>query len=164
MTLQCTITSTTSTVTNVFWQRTNGNIVTTINFNTNANKYSGSTTSSPSLVIFNTASSDSGQYTCHATNAVGTGQSSFTTLSVTTSQSKSKQTRVKYVLSKALQWQLGKVDSYWTFHVETTNNKNEYKTVGTGQNSLFWSHHIETTNNKNKYKHWRDRTAQSLTH
>jgi hypothetical protein len=42
-------------------------------------------------------SSDSGQYTCHATNAVGTGQSSFTTLSVTTSQSKSKQTRVKYV-------------------------------------------------------------------
>jgi hypothetical protein len=51
VTLQCTITSTTSTVTNVYWQRTNGNIVTTINSNTNANKYSGSTTSSPLYLL-----------------------------------------------------------------------------------------------------------------
>ena len=68
---------------NVQWQRNIGGSITTITSNTNTNKYSGSTTTTPSLTIFNAASSDVGTYTCFASNSVGTGQSTTTTLSVT---------------------------------------------------------------------------------
>jgi hypothetical protein len=74
VTLVCTVTSNLA-ITSVKWQRNVGGSITTINSNTNTNKYSGSTTTTPSLTIFNAASSDVGTYTCFASNSVGTGQS-----------------------------------------------------------------------------------------
>ena len=81
MTLVCTVTSNLP-VTNVYWQRNIGGSVTTITVSTNTNKYSGSTTTTPSLTIFSVQQSDVGTYTCYGSNNVGTDQSS-TTLSVT---------------------------------------------------------------------------------
>ena len=85
VTLSCTVTSNLA-VTDVYWQRNIGGAITQIRSTTNTNKYSGSTTSTPSLTIFNADQSDAGVYTCFATNSVGTGQSSTTTLSVTGSK------------------------------------------------------------------------------
>ena len=82
VTLICTVSSSLP-ITSVHWQRNIGGSITTINSNTNTNKYSGSTTTTPSLTIFNAASSDVGTYTCFASNSVGTGQSTTTTLSDT---------------------------------------------------------------------------------
>ncbi|XP_076098444.1 hemicentin-1-like isoform X9 [Mytilus galloprovincialis] len=82
VTLACTVTSNLA-FTDVYWQRNINGAITQIRSTTNTNKYSGSTTSTPSLTIFNTDQSDAGVYTCFATNSVGTGQSSTTTLSVT---------------------------------------------------------------------------------
>jgi hypothetical protein len=82
VTLICTVSSSLP-ITSVHWQRNVGGSITTINSNTNTNKYSGSTTTTPSLTIFNAASSDVGTYTCFASNSVGTGQSTITTLSDT---------------------------------------------------------------------------------
>jgi hypothetical protein len=82
VTLVCTVSSNLP-VTSVQWQRNIGGTITTINANTNTNKYSGSTTTAPSLTIFSASSSDVGTYTCFASNSVGTGQSTTTTLSVT---------------------------------------------------------------------------------
>jgi hypothetical protein len=39
---------------------------------TNTNKYSGSTTTTPSLTIFSVQQSDVGTYTCYGSNSVGT--------------------------------------------------------------------------------------------
>jgi hypothetical protein len=85
VTLVCTVSSSLP-ITSVQWQRNVNGGITTINSNTNTNKYSGSTTTTPSLTIFNAASSDVGTYTCFASNNVGTGQSTTTTLSVTGSK------------------------------------------------------------------------------
>ena len=85
MTLVCTVTSNLA-ITSVQWQRNVGGSITTINSNTNTNKYSGSTTTTPSLTIFNATSSDVGTYTCFASNSVGTGPSTTTTLSDTGSK------------------------------------------------------------------------------
>jgi hypothetical protein len=85
VTLVCTVSSSLP-ITSVQWQRNVNGGITTINSNTNTNKYSGSTTTIPSLTIFNAASSDVGTYTCFASNNVGTGQSTTTTLSVTGSK------------------------------------------------------------------------------
>ena len=85
VTLVCTVSSSLP-ITSVQWQRNVNGGITTINSNTNTNKYSGSTTTTPSLTIFSAASSDVGTYTCFATNSVGTGQSTTTTLSVTGSK------------------------------------------------------------------------------
>ena len=82
VTLICTVSSSLP-ITSVQWQRNIGGSITTINSNTNTPKYSGSTTTTPSLTIFNAVSSDVGTYTCFASNSVGTGQSTTTTLSVT---------------------------------------------------------------------------------
>ncbi|XP_063428591.1 hemicentin-1-like isoform X14 [Mytilus trossulus] len=82
ITFVCNVTSNLP-VTSVQWERNIGGSVTTITSTTNTNKYSGSTPTTPSLTIFNGAQSDSGDYTCYATNSVGTGQSTVTTLSVT---------------------------------------------------------------------------------
>ncbi|XP_069133120.1 mucin-22-like isoform X3 [Argopecten irradians] len=49
-------------------------------------KYTGSSVSSPSLTISGVQPSDQGQYICTASNVIGTGQSSVTTLSVTNSK------------------------------------------------------------------------------
>ncbi|XP_021370011.1 hemicentin-1-like [Mizuhopecten yessoensis] len=68
-------------VTNVFWQRNINGVTSTITIDNS--KYGGSTTSSPSLVIYSAASSDNGLYRCFATNSVGTGQSAQTTFTVT---------------------------------------------------------------------------------
>ena len=86
VTLVCTVTSNLP-ITSVQWQRNVGGTITTINSNTNTNKYSGSTTTTPSLTIFSAAQSDAGTYTCFGTNSVGTGQSSTTQLSITESMS-----------------------------------------------------------------------------
>ena len=86
VTLVCTVTSNLP-ITSVQWQRNVGGTITTINSNTNTNKYSGSTSSTPSLTIFSTTQSDAGTYTCFASNNVGTGQSSTTQLSITESMS-----------------------------------------------------------------------------
>lgn len=47
-----------------------------------SNKYSGSTVNTPSLTINNVVLSDEASYVCFATNGVGTGQSSQTTVDV----------------------------------------------------------------------------------
>ena len=80
VTLACTVSSSLP-ITNVYWQRNIGGSGTTIT-TTNTNKYSGSTTTTPSLTIFSVQQSDVGTYTCYGSNRVGTDQSS-TTLSVT---------------------------------------------------------------------------------
>ena len=82
MTLVCTVTSNLP-ITNVYWQRNIGGSITNIaTTNTNTNKYSGGTTTTPSLTIFSVQQSDVGTYSCYGSNSVGTDQSS-TTLSVT---------------------------------------------------------------------------------
>jgi hypothetical protein len=85
VTLVCSVSSSLP-ITSVQWQRNVGGTITTINSNTNTNKYSGSTTTTPSLTIFSAAQSDAGTYTCFASNSVGTGQSTTTTLSVSGSR------------------------------------------------------------------------------
>lgn len=69
-------------VTKVEWKRDIGGTVTIIGPNTNTNKYTGSTVSIPSLTILAAELADTGRYTCTATNSVGTGESTATTLTV----------------------------------------------------------------------------------
>jgi hypothetical protein len=85
VTLVCTVSSNLA-ITSVQWQRNIGGSITTITSNTKTNKYSGSTTTTPSLTIFSVQQSDVGTYTCFGSNSVGTGQSTTTTLSVTGSR------------------------------------------------------------------------------
>ncbi|CAC5377795.1 HMCN [Mytilus coruscus] len=81
ITIACVV-SAIPTHTAVYWTRkiNNGNIV-TLN-PASSTKYSGSTIQSPSLTIIDVDLSDEGNYICHATNAVGTGQSSHKFLDV----------------------------------------------------------------------------------
>ena len=71
----------------VYWtkQTPNGNTA-TLNPSTST-KYDGGTLISPSLTINNVDLADEGNYFCHATNAVGTGQSSQAFLDVVGSKS-----------------------------------------------------------------------------
>ncbi|XP_033753215.1 basement membrane-specific heparan sulfate proteoglycan core protein-like [Pecten maximus] len=80
VTLGCTV-SATPTHTNVFWKRIDNGVATTLNID--RTKYSGSTVNTPSLIITSANSNDNTVYTCSATNAVGTGTSGQTTLTVT---------------------------------------------------------------------------------
>ncbi|XP_069133480.1 hemicentin-1-like isoform X12 [Argopecten irradians] len=80
ITLGCTV-SANPAHTSVFWQRNVGSGTETLTID--GVNYSGSTVNSPSLTVLNAATSDTGTYTCFATNSVGTGQSSATTLTVT---------------------------------------------------------------------------------
>lgn len=86
VTLACTVTSPNLQVTSVYWQRNSQGNINTIFSNTNTNKYSGSTASTPSLTIANADSSDAGSYTCFASNSAGTGSSTATTLTVSGSE------------------------------------------------------------------------------
>ncbi|XP_071166138.1 hemicentin-1-like [Mytilus edulis] len=83
VTLQCTVSSPNDALQSVSWTFNNGASTIIIAAFSNTAKYSGTTTTTPSLTIFNLASTDAGTYTCSATNTIGTGSSSATSLSVT---------------------------------------------------------------------------------
>lgn len=79
ITITCTVTAN-PTHTSVQWQRTQNGVTT--NIGVGSGKYSGGTVNSPSLSINNADLNDIGQYVCSATNIVGTGTSTATTLNV----------------------------------------------------------------------------------
>jgi hypothetical protein len=81
VTLSCNVSSSLP-LTAVEWEKNSNGTITTINSNTNTEKYSGSSTNTPSLTIFYTELSDAGIYTCFASNSDGTGESDMTTLMV----------------------------------------------------------------------------------
>ena len=81
MTLVCNVSSSLP-LTDVEWEKNSNGIITTINSTTNTEKYSGSTTNTPSLTIFYAELSDAGIYTCFASNSDGTIESDMTTLIV----------------------------------------------------------------------------------
>ncbi|XP_063420714.1 hemicentin-1-like [Mytilus trossulus] len=81
VTISCTVTGT-PTQTNVFWSKVVNGVLTNVGINGNG-RYSGGTTSAPSLTITNTQRSDEGTYVCYATNIVGTSNSQNTFLDVT---------------------------------------------------------------------------------
>lgn len=68
--------------TSVYWEKVRNGIATTINSNTNTNKYTGSTVNTPSLTILNAKADDQAVYTCFAENAIGKGQSQQTQLQI----------------------------------------------------------------------------------
>lgn len=57
----------------IHWQYVNNGVLTTIAAGTSG--IAGSTTETPSLTIKSVTTSESGLYTCFATNDVGTGES-----------------------------------------------------------------------------------------
>lgn len=79
ITLECEVTGS-PTHTSVYWTKVVNSQVVTLQML--GAKYGGSSVSSPSLIIFNAEDSDEGPYVCHATNGIGTGQSSQTYLNV----------------------------------------------------------------------------------
>ena len=81
ITMTCTV-SGTPTQTSVFWRKSDNNVQTDVDINGN-NRYSGGTTTNPSLTITNSQLSDEGTYTCYATNSVGTSNSQTTFLDIT---------------------------------------------------------------------------------
>ncbi|CAG2256290.1 HMCN [Mytilus edulis] len=81
VTIPCTVTGTPS-QTSVFWRKVVNGVQTNVDIN-GSSRYTGSSTSSPSLTIINTQSSDEGTYVCYATNSVGTSNSQNTFLDVT---------------------------------------------------------------------------------
>lgn len=72
--------------TSVFWTKftpvegtNSGN---TVLVDIDGSKYQGGNLNSPSLTIYNLASSDQGSYRCSATNIIGQGDSNYVTLAV----------------------------------------------------------------------------------
>ncbi|XP_063428592.1 hemicentin-1-like isoform X15 [Mytilus trossulus] len=150
VTLVCTVSSNLA-VTDVYWQRNVGSSTSIIRSTTNTNKYSGITTGTPSLTIFNAAQSDVGTYTCFATNSVGTGQSTTTQLSVTGTvptvqvqqPSYSVTTGNTVTLGCTVTSNLAVTDVYWqrnigssTSTIRSTTNTNKYSGITTGTPSL----------------------------
>ncbi|OWF35465.1 Hemicentin-1 [Mizuhopecten yessoensis] len=80
ITLECTVSGVPA-ATSVSWKRTSGGTETTVS--TSPAKYSGSTPTVPSLTITGAESVDAATYVCTATNSVGAGTSTQTSLSVT---------------------------------------------------------------------------------
>ena len=81
VTIPCSITSATPSATSVYWTRNQNNNI--ININNGDNGYQGSTPGSPSLIINFAKTGSNGVYACFARNAVGTGSSNPTTLTIT---------------------------------------------------------------------------------
>jgi hypothetical protein len=81
VTLVCNVSSSLP-LTDVQWEKNSNGTITTINTESNTEKYSGSSTNTPSLTIFYAELSDAGIYTCFASNSDGTGESDMTTLIV----------------------------------------------------------------------------------
>ncbi|CAC5377794.1 HMCN [Mytilus coruscus] len=80
VTMVCTI-SANPVHTSVFWHKVVNGVATNVNLS-QTSKYSGSTTTSPSLTVLNAVIADEGYYTCSAQNSVGIGTSSQTFLDV----------------------------------------------------------------------------------
>ena len=80
VTMDCTVSANPS-HTSVTWQKIVNGQPTNINLS-QTNKYSGSTTTSPSLTIQTVDQNDEGYYVCTAQNSIGTGTSSQTFLNV----------------------------------------------------------------------------------
>lgn len=80
ITLECSYTANPE-ATSVTWERIVNGQATDIVLSNN-NKYGGSNTQSPSLIINNANESDEGSYLCKVTNSIGTGISSATTIDV----------------------------------------------------------------------------------
>ena len=80
ITIPCSITSATPSATNVYWTRNQNNNI--ININNGDSGYQGSTVGSPSLTINFATTGSNGVYKCLATNALGTGTSNPTTLTI----------------------------------------------------------------------------------
>lgn len=72
VTIECTY-SANPQATLVRWEKTSSGNTVQIGDTAASNKYGGSTLSSPSLIIYNAAESDEGNYRCKVSNAVGTG-------------------------------------------------------------------------------------------
>ena len=81
VTLVCNVSSSLP-LTDVQWEKNSNGTITTITTESNTEKYSGSSTNTPSLTIFYAELSDAGIYTCFASNSDGTGESDMTTLIV----------------------------------------------------------------------------------
>lgn len=80
VTLQCLVNSTVA-IRSVYWERYLGSARSRIRFSTDPNKYSGSTTTIPSLTIISVSQLDIGYYRCFASNDYRTVHSSSTILS-----------------------------------------------------------------------------------
>ena len=81
VTLQCVVIATPS-ATSVQWNKITNGVSNRIDVAANPTKYTGASTSTPSLTIYTAANSDQSFYTCQATNAAGTTVSSQTSLTV----------------------------------------------------------------------------------
>jgi hypothetical protein len=66
----------------VQWNKITNGVSNRIDVAANPTKYTGASTSTPSLTIYTAANSDQSFYTCQATNAAGTTVSSQTSLTV----------------------------------------------------------------------------------
>ena len=82
-TLQCAVTGNPG-VTSVTWKRYRGGVYTDIPID--GSKFGGASVISPSLIIYNTNSADTGSYVCMAENGAGTTESDIVTLSVSGSK------------------------------------------------------------------------------
>ena len=81
VTLVCNVSSSLP-LTDVEWEKNSNGTITTINSNATTEKYSGSTTNTPSLTIYYAELSDAGIYTCFASDGFATGESDTTTLMI----------------------------------------------------------------------------------
>ena len=81
VTLECQYTANPA-ATVVTWEKIVDNQATDITVTSSNNKYGGSTTQSPSLIINSAEESDQASYVCKVSNSIGTGISSATTLDV----------------------------------------------------------------------------------
>ncbi|VDH89690.1 Hypothetical predicted protein [Mytilus galloprovincialis] len=79
LTMTCTVTAHPQ-HTIVYWKYIEGGSSTNVNI---GGRFSGSSVSSPSLILSNVQLSDQGRYVCYATNSVGTGHSTNVELAVT---------------------------------------------------------------------------------
>ncbi|XP_052090216.1 tenascin-like [Mytilus californianus] len=85
VTLNCSVSTTTSsTITEVYWQKWDECQIKYISSTTTSSsaKYSGSTVNTPSLTVFNAEGLDVASYTCFASNIAGTGYSTASFLNV----------------------------------------------------------------------------------